>query len=64
MSYARIANDRLYPDLEPERADDPARPLGLLARELAFRDPVTDGERVILVDPASGRRTGEIRLRD
>lgn len=33
-------------------------------RALAIWVARPDGERVILVDPASGRRTGEIRLRD
>ena len=33
-------------------------------RALAIWLTRPDGERVILVDPASGRRTGEIRLRD
>ncbi|MBU6248617.1 MAG: pseudouridine synthase [Xanthomonadaceae bacterium] len=41
---AAIANDPLYPDLQPEAADDPARPLALLAQSLAFDDPVS-GER-------------------
>ena len=33
-------------------------------RSLAIWVVRPDGERVVLVDPASGRRTGEIRLRD
>ncbi len=37
---APIANDRWYPHLLDECADDPARPLRLLARSLAFRDPL------------------------
>ena len=37
---APIANDRWYPQLLDEAADDPARPLRLLARSLAFRDPL------------------------
>jgi tRNA pseudouridine32 synthase/23S rRNA pseudouridine746 synthase len=36
---APIANDRLYPRVSPV-ADDPARPLRLLARKLAFADPL------------------------
>jgi len=40
-----ILNDRLYPELEPERPDDFARPLQLLARSLAFVDPVS-GKRL------------------
>ena len=41
---AAIANDPLYPVLQPEAPDDPTRPLMLLARELAFDDPLS-GER-------------------
>jgi tRNA pseudouridine32 synthase / 23S rRNA pseudouridine746 synthase len=41
---APIVNDTFYPDAQPEGADDFARPLKLLAREIAFDDPVT-GER-------------------
>lgn len=37
---APIANDRWYPRLLDETPDDPARPLRLLARSLAFRDPL------------------------
>jgi tRNA pseudouridine32 synthase/23S rRNA pseudouridine746 synthase len=40
---APIAGDRLYPELLPA-ADDPERPLRLLARRLAFVDPL-DGAR-------------------
>lgn len=36
-----ILNDRVYPDLQPEREDDFDRPLQLLAREIRFHDPVT-----------------------
>lgn len=36
-----IVNDRYYPELQPERADDFDRPLQLLAARLRFRDPVT-----------------------
>lgn len=42
---APIANDPWYPELAPDAADDPARPLALLARSLAFRDPLTGDER-------------------
>lgn len=41
---APILNDPFYPHLQPEGPDDPARPLQLLARILAFTDPLT-GER-------------------
>lgn len=36
-----IINDRLYPNLLPEQADDFDRPLQLLARQVQFHDPVT-----------------------
>jgi tRNA pseudouridine32 synthase/23S rRNA pseudouridine746 synthase len=37
----RILNDRYYPDLQPERADDFEQPLRLVARSLRFLDPVS-----------------------
>ncbi len=41
-----ILHDQLYPVLEPERAEpDYRRPLQLLARRLAFTDPVTGASR-------------------
>jgi tRNA pseudouridine32 synthase/23S rRNA pseudouridine746 synthase len=40
-----IVNDRYYPELEAERADDFARPLQLLAAGLQFRDPLTGRAR-------------------
>ena len=36
-----ILNDRYYPDLQPERSDDFANPLQLLAKSVKFQDPVT-----------------------
>lgn len=36
-----ILNDRYYPFLQAERADDFANPLQLLAKQVQFRDPVT-----------------------
>ncbi|MEA3466515.1 MAG: pseudouridine synthase [Thermodesulfobacteriota bacterium] len=36
-----IINDRYYPQLQPEQADDFAQPLQLIAKQLAFEDPVT-----------------------
>ena len=39
-----ILNDRYYPELQPERADDFAAPLQLLARSVKFSDPVTGKE--------------------
>jgi len=40
-----IINDRVYPELQPERDDDFDRPLQLLAREIRFHDPVTGADR-------------------
>ena len=40
-----ILNDRVYPDLQPEREDDFDRPLQLLARRIRFHDPVADQSR-------------------
>jgi tRNA pseudouridine32 synthase/23S rRNA pseudouridine746 synthase len=37
----RILNDRYYPDLQPEQADDFEKPLGLVAKTVRFRDPVS-----------------------
>lgn len=42
---APIRGDPLYPTLAAEAPDDPGRPLGLLARSLAFIDPLDGGER-------------------
>ena len=42
---APIRNDRYYPDLADETPDDYARPLQLLARSLAFDDPLTGEPR-------------------
>lgn len=42
---APIRNDRLYPQLMPAATDDYARPLQLLARSLAFVDPLSGVER-------------------
>ena len=47
-----ILNDRYYPDLQEESADDFERPLQLLAQSVTFQDPVT-GKRL---EFASGRR--------
>ncbi len=43
----QILNDRVYPTLQPENADDYSQPLQLLAKELRFTDPVTGLARVI-----------------
>ncbi len=40
-----IVGDRIYPTLLPADTDDPANPLRLLARSLAFDDPVTGTAR-------------------
>jgi tRNA pseudouridine32 synthase / 23S rRNA pseudouridine746 synthase len=40
-----IINDRLYPDIQPCEEDDFSRPLKLLARSVAFSDPLTREER-------------------
>lgn len=45
---AGIRNDRYYPSLQDERADDYAQPLKLLARELAFVDPLSGEPREFL----------------
>lgn len=37
----RIVNDRYYPELQPQSADDYDQPLQLLARQVSFQDPVT-----------------------
>jgi tRNA pseudouridine32 synthase/23S rRNA pseudouridine746 synthase len=42
---APIRNDRLYPQLTPAAGDDYTRPLQLLARLLAFVDPIAGEER-------------------
>ncbi|MEZ5463100.1 pseudouridine synthase [Dokdonella sp.] len=42
---APIINDPVYPELSPEVADDFDRPLKLLARSLAFIDPISGSER-------------------
>lgn len=40
-----IVNDAFYPDIQPCKADDVSLPLKLLARSIAFRDPVTGQDR-------------------
>jgi tRNA pseudouridine32 synthase/23S rRNA pseudouridine746 synthase len=42
---AAIANDPFYPELCAERADDADAPLQLLARDLAFTDPLSGAPR-------------------
>ena len=37
----RIINDRYYPELQPQSADDYDQPLQLLAKQVSFQDPVT-----------------------
>lgn len=43
---APVLNDRLYPALSPHAPDDYARPLKLLARSVAFQDPLSGEPRV------------------
>jgi tRNA pseudouridine32 synthase/23S rRNA pseudouridine746 synthase len=40
-----IINDKLYPDVQPCKADDFSCPLKLLARALSFQDPLTGQDR-------------------
>lgn len=40
-----ISNDRVYPELQAEQADDFKRPLQLLAKMVQFRDPITEQNR-------------------
>jgi tRNA pseudouridine32 synthase / 23S rRNA pseudouridine746 synthase len=40
-----IVNDALYPVMKPQAADDFAQPLRLIARAVAFTDPVTGQAR-------------------
>jgi len=39
----RILNDRVYPDLLPEKEDDYSNPIQLLAKQVQFKDPITGG---------------------
>src|SRR5690606_39188261 len=50
---APILHDRYYPQLQPQGADDPARPLQLLACGLEFEDPVGGERREFWVDRRS-----------
>ncbi|ETI62233.1 pseudouridine synthase [Marinomonas profundimaris] len=45
-----ILNDKYYPELQPLSADNYAKPLQLLAKELAFIDPLTQQERCFRCD--------------
>jgi tRNA pseudouridine32 synthase/23S rRNA pseudouridine746 synthase len=40
----RILNDRYYPELQPQQADDFANPLRLIAKSVRFRDPLNGRE--------------------
>ena len=42
---APIVNDAFYPVAQPCKGDDFTRPLQLLARSIAFVDPLTGAER-------------------
>lgn len=46
-----IINDRVYPELQPERDDDFDRPLQLLAKEIRFHDPVAGTDREFQAEP-------------
>ena len=46
-----ILHDRCYPELHPKTEDDFTQPLQLLAKQIRFRDPVSDEDR----DFQSGR---------
>lgn len=53
-----ILGDPLYPEVLPADAEDPARPMHLVCRELAFDDPFTGARRVFrsartTADPAT-----------
>lgn len=53
-----IIGDPMYPEVLPADAEDPARPMHLLCRELSFDEPVTGGRRVFrsrrdIADPAA-----------
>ncbi|HKQ30875.1 MAG TPA: RluA family pseudouridine synthase [Burkholderiales bacterium] len=56
-----IANDMFYPLLQPDDADDFSRPLQLLAKAIAFRDPITgasqrfESSRTLNVDTPNDR---------
>ncbi|WJZ01274.1 23S rRNA/tRNA pseudouridine synthase A [Corynebacterium hansenii] len=50
-----ILGDPLYPEVLPADAEDPARPMHLVCRELAFDDPFTGERRVF----RSGRSTAD-----
>jgi tRNA pseudouridine32 synthase/23S rRNA pseudouridine746 synthase len=55
-----ILNDRCYPELLPKQADDFANPLQLIARRIAFVDPVSgrtmefESERRLLIQGPGG----------
>ncbi len=45
-----ILNDRYYPELQAERADNFATPLQLVAKNIRFNDPITGGSRAFTSD--------------
>ncbi len=53
---AAIDGDPWYPQLAPRQADDPGRPLALLAHSLQFSDPTTGAERVFVSTQALNGR--------
>ena len=40
----RIINDKYYPDLQPQQADNYEKPLQLIAKSVQFRDPISGKE--------------------
>jgi tRNA pseudouridine32 synthase/23S rRNA pseudouridine746 synthase len=54
-----IRHDQIYPTHLPENSDDYARPLQLLAKSIAFRDPVT-GESRRFTSPRTLRLDHEV----
>jgi len=53
-----IVNDKFYPELQPCKEDDFSSPLQLLARSIAFRDPLTGQERYFESTRKLDRRGG------
>lgn len=53
-----IRHDQIYPTHQPENSDDYTKPLQLLAKSIAFRDPIT-GEPRNFVSPRNLKLDGE-----
>jgi tRNA pseudouridine32 synthase/23S rRNA pseudouridine746 synthase len=56
----RILHDRYYPDLQPEQADDFAKPLALIARSVRFHDPVGGKYREFHSERELPRQSGSL----